>query len=83
MCNLKKLLLGLIGITIGGYMLKTECIDEYGRKKNDCQANHKNDSLGKLGTFSYALFVIKNIRFEKFQFEIEDHNNRIKYMQKF
>ena len=58
-------------------MLKTECIDEYGRMKTDCQANHKNDSLGKLKTFSQAHFVIKNFKFEKFQFEIEDHSNRV------
>ena len=62
-------------------MLKTECIDEYRRIKDDCQANHKNDSLGKLETFSQAHFVIKNFKFKKFQFEIEDHSNRFVFYE--
>jgi len=43
-----QLLLGLIGATIGGYMLKTECINEYGRAKPEPCGVHKVDSIAAI-----------------------------------
>jgi len=43
-----QLLFGLIGATIGGYMLYAECIDQFNQKIPNCQGNHRQDSIAAI-----------------------------------
>jgi len=43
-----QLLFGLIGATIGGYMLYAECIDQFNQKIPNCEGNHRQDSIAAI-----------------------------------
>lgn len=43
-----QLLFGLIGVTIGGYMLQTECLGDFGRMEAGCERIHRTDSIAAI-----------------------------------
>lgn len=43
-----QLLFGLIGVTIGGYMLKTECVNQFGVEEDGCIKRHRGDSIAAI-----------------------------------